>query len=60
MTAHNTTLRVGLVGCGKMGLHHLAAIAKAPAAVRRVNTITTLLLEMVDRDGSPVPSSLVV
>ena len=32
MTAHNTTLRVGLVGCGKMGLHHLAAIAKAPGA----------------------------
>ena len=37
-----------------------AAIANAPAAVRRVNTITTLLLEMVDRDGSPVPSFLVV
>jgi predicted dehydrogenase len=32
MTEHNTTLRVGLVGCGKMGLHHLAAIAKAPGA----------------------------
>jgi predicted dehydrogenase/nucleoside-diphosphate-sugar epimerase len=30
MTQHDTTLRVGLVGCGKMGLHHLAAIAKAP------------------------------
>ena len=32
MPAHNTTLRIGLVGCGKMGLHHLAAIAKAPGA----------------------------
>jgi predicted dehydrogenase/nucleoside-diphosphate-sugar epimerase len=32
MTAHTTTIRVGLVGCGKMGLHHLAAIAKAPGA----------------------------
>ncbi len=32
MTQHNTTVRVGLVGCGKMGLHHLAAIAKAPGA----------------------------
>ena len=32
MTAHTTALRVGLVGCGKMGLHHLAAIAKAPGA----------------------------
>jgi predicted dehydrogenase/nucleoside-diphosphate-sugar epimerase len=32
MTQHDTTIRVGLVGCGKMGLHHLAAIAKAPGA----------------------------
>jgi predicted dehydrogenase/nucleoside-diphosphate-sugar epimerase len=32
MTQHDTSLRVGLVGCGKMGLHHLAAIAKAPGA----------------------------
>jgi len=32
MTEHNRTLRVALVGCGKMGLHHLAAIAKAPGA----------------------------
>jgi predicted dehydrogenase/nucleoside-diphosphate-sugar epimerase len=32
MTQHDTTLRVGLVGCGKMGLHHLAAIARAPGA----------------------------
>ena len=32
MTQDNTTLRVGLVGCGKMGLHHLAAIAKVPDA----------------------------
>ena len=32
MTTHTTTIRVGLVGCGKMGLHHLAAIAKAPGA----------------------------
>ena len=32
MTATDTSLRVGLVGCGKMGLHHLAAIAKAPGA----------------------------
>jgi predicted dehydrogenase/nucleoside-diphosphate-sugar epimerase len=32
LTQQETILRVGLVGCGKMGLHHLAAIAKAPDA----------------------------
>ena len=32
MAQHDTTLRVGLVGCGKMGLHHLAAVAKVPGA----------------------------
>lgn len=32
MTEHNTPLRVGLVGCGKMGLHHLAAIKRTPGA----------------------------
>ena len=32
MTPENRTLRVGLVGCGKMGLHHLKAISRARAA----------------------------
>ncbi len=32
MTAHTPTIRVGLIGCGKMGLHHLSAIAKVPGA----------------------------
>ena len=32
MTHEHKTLRVALVGCGKMGLHHLAAISKAPGA----------------------------
>ena len=32
MTDHKTPLRVALVGCGKMGLHHLAAIKKTAGA----------------------------
>jgi predicted dehydrogenase/nucleoside-diphosphate-sugar epimerase len=32
MTQENRTLRVGLVGCGKMGLHHLKAISRASRA----------------------------
>ena len=32
MAQPDTTLRVRLAGCGNMGLHHLAAIARVPGA----------------------------
>jgi predicted dehydrogenase/uncharacterized protein YbjT (DUF2867 family) len=57
MTKNSGTLRVGLAGCGKMGLHHAAAIARAPGA-RLVGVADPL----VDRDDLKdlVPSDAVV
>ncbi len=48
------TLRVGLVGCGKMGLHHLAAIAKAPGA--KVVGIADPLADAADLKASFRPT----
>ncbi|MEZ5287588.1 MAG: Gfo/Idh/MocA family oxidoreductase [Vicinamibacterales bacterium] len=57
MTNQTGPLRVGLVGCGKMGLHHLAAIKKAPGAV--VVGIADPLADRDDLEGL-VPSEAVI